>query len=335
MGSIPTADTLYAMDEPIQTDTEDWAGLAPMARLLSAGDVLVEYDQAYEHYGTPQPQLLAQALASHPAGALGPGRLRHPGPQRLVHPHPRRAGPGRPGDPPWPSPLVTYTVTDPRPDHPGRVRRGGPGGGRRRHRAAGPGRRRAARHQQRHLLRRHPRHPPRPAGQLWNRPGPRWWSPTPTASRPSARTPSRPTPARPRPPAEDPAATTPSDYPIDLFPGAPADAKSVATYTGAVDVTASSYGNSVSYYPEDRALQRHRRRPRHRLGDRDLRAQPVGPVVAGPAPGPGHRRPGHPHPAGHRRPEPLDHPGHPAPSTAASPSPSTLGRLAHGVRARS
>ena len=30
-----------------------------MARLLSAGDVMVEYDQHYEHYGVPQPQLLA------------------------------------------------------------------------------------------------------------------------------------------------------------------------------------------------------------------------------------------------------------------------------------
>ena len=28
-----------------------------MARLMSAGDVLVEYDQAYEHYGVPQSQL--------------------------------------------------------------------------------------------------------------------------------------------------------------------------------------------------------------------------------------------------------------------------------------
>ena len=63
-------------------------------------------------------------------------------------------------------------------------------------------------------------------------------------------------------PAEDPAKTDPSDSPIDLFPGAPADAKSTAAYVGAVDVTASSYGNP-SPTPRGPALQRHRRQRRH------------------------------------------------------------------------
>jgi hypothetical protein len=42
--------------------------LAPMARLLSAGDVMVEYDQNYEHYGIPQSQLLALQLLQTPPG---------------------------------------------------------------------------------------------------------------------------------------------------------------------------------------------------------------------------------------------------------------------------
>ncbi len=62
MGSIATADTLYATDDPIQEGTANYNALAPMARLMRAGDLMVEYDQRYEHYGVPQPQLLALQL---------------------------------------------------------------------------------------------------------------------------------------------------------------------------------------------------------------------------------------------------------------------------------
>ena len=68
MGSIATADTLAALDDPIELGTEQWSSLAPMARLLSAGDVLVQYDQRFEHYNSPEPQLLAQDLARRPTG---------------------------------------------------------------------------------------------------------------------------------------------------------------------------------------------------------------------------------------------------------------------------
>ena len=72
MGSIATADTLYAIDDPIQEDTENYNALAPMARLMSAGDLMVEYDQRYEHYGVPQPQLLALQLLHTPSGLSDP-----------------------------------------------------------------------------------------------------------------------------------------------------------------------------------------------------------------------------------------------------------------------
>ena len=45
MGSIATADTLYALDGPMQDGTANFDALAPMARLMGAGDVMVEYDQ--------------------------------------------------------------------------------------------------------------------------------------------------------------------------------------------------------------------------------------------------------------------------------------------------
>src|SRR5208283_2399903 len=54
-------------------------------------------------------------------------------------------------------------------------------------------------------------------------------------------------------PDENPAKSDLSDSPIELFPGTAITSKSYATYVGAVNVTASSYGNSVSYTPEDQA----------------------------------------------------------------------------------
>ncbi|HEX3946208.1 MAG TPA: alpha-(1-_3)-arabinofuranosyltransferase family protein, partial [Acidimicrobiales bacterium] len=110
MGSMPTADTLYAMDEPIQTSTENWNALAPMARLLSAGDVLVEYDQAYEHYGVPQPRLLSLALGQAPAGLSNPISYGAPIPNISSISTLDEQDLAAPAVVSWPSPLVTYTV---------------------------------------------------------------------------------------------------------------------------------------------------------------------------------------------------------------------------------
>ena len=54
-------------------------------------------------------------------------------------------------------------------------------------------------------------------------------------------------------PDENPAKTDLSDSPIELFPGTGTTSKTYASYVGAVNVTASSYGNGVSYTPEDQA----------------------------------------------------------------------------------
>ena len=44
----------------------------------------------------------------------------------------------------------------------------------------------------------------------------------------------------------------PSDAPINLFPGDPADAQTTSVLAGVSSVTASSYGSSITYLPEDR-----------------------------------------------------------------------------------
>ena len=99
MGSIATADTLYAVDGPYQDGTANTNALAPMARLMGAGDLLVEYDQRYEHYGVPHPTAPGPAPQPDPAGSLRPDLVRQPPPQRLDLLDPQRGGPGRPGQP--------------------------------------------------------------------------------------------------------------------------------------------------------------------------------------------------------------------------------------------
>ena len=83
MGSIATADTLYATDGPIQDGTANTNALAPMARLMGAGDLMVEYDQQYERYGVPQPQLLALQFLQTPLGLADPVSFGTPAAQRL------------------------------------------------------------------------------------------------------------------------------------------------------------------------------------------------------------------------------------------------------------
>ncbi|HUC38209.1 MAG TPA: alpha-(1-_3)-arabinofuranosyltransferase family protein [Acidimicrobiales bacterium] len=251
MGSIATADTLFALDDPIQSGTEQWDSLAPMARLLSAGDVLVEYDQRYEHYGVPQPQLLAQQLQQTPAGLSDPVSFGKPAPnissystldgQDLASLQPLA----------WPSPLVDFTVQDPRAvtraeSDSGALVVAGDATGLQDLADAGlldtdsaiyysssldtdPG--------QLHQL-------VAAGGQLvvtdTNRKQAFRWD-TVSANYGETETPS-----------EDPERTDPSDSPIDLSPAAPSDSRTTASYVGAVDVTASSYGDAVSYTPEDR-----------------------------------------------------------------------------------
>ncbi|MGO8872555.1 MAG: alpha-(1-_3)-arabinofuranosyltransferase family protein, partial [Acidimicrobiales bacterium] len=114
-GSLPTADLLYALDAPLQQGTMDWNALAPMARLMSVGDVVVEYDQQYERYDTPRPAVLQQQLARTPPGLTDPISFGPPTVNRSSIPMLDETSFGLPTGTPPPSPIVTYTVTDPRP----------------------------------------------------------------------------------------------------------------------------------------------------------------------------------------------------------------------------
>jgi hypothetical protein len=54
-GSAPSADLLIGFDAPLQAHVGEPEALAPIARLLRAGTVLVRSDLQYERYNTPRP----------------------------------------------------------------------------------------------------------------------------------------------------------------------------------------------------------------------------------------------------------------------------------------
>ena len=251
MGSLPTADVLEAVDGPIQDGVMDWNTLAPMSSLLNAGDVLVQYDQAYERYDTPQPQQLAAQLATTPPGLTNPVSYGAPRPNVSLLPHVDEATLGLPANPGWPAPLVSYTVTNPRP-----------------------------------IVRTESTATPlvvagdangvvgaSSVGLLTGNPT-ILYSGTLDTNRPlQARTLSKPAvlvvtdtnrkqgyrwnslnenTGYTETAAQGPDTADPSDAPLDLFPGAPADAQSTTVLGGVSSVTASSYGSSITYLPEDR-----------------------------------------------------------------------------------
>ena len=252
LGSIATADTLYATDGPIQDGTADMNAVAPMARLMGAGDLMVQYDQQYERYGVPQPQLLALQFLHTPLGLTDPRSFGAPRPNASIVSTLNEQDLSVQGNVGWPEPIVTYTVPNPRAMVRGESDTGAvvmEGDATGLDNLAGLG-----------LL--NTDSAVYYAGTLANQPAGlddlasqgaqlvltdtnrkqafRWDTLTANAGYTEA-------------PGDDPAKTDLSDSPIELFPGTTIASKSYATYVGAVNVTASSYGNSVSYTPENQA----------------------------------------------------------------------------------
>jgi arabinofuranan 3-O-arabinosyltransferase len=252
MGSIATADTLYAIDGPMQDGVANMNALAPMARLMSVGDVMVEYDENYEHFGVPQPQLLALQLLQTPLGLTDPMSFGSPRPNVSMVSTLNEQDLSVPGKLTWPSPVVTYTVPDPRPTLRGESDSGAivmEGDATGLNNLAGLGllNTDSAIYYAGTLANQTARLDSLAAqgAQLvvtdTNRKQAFRWD-TLTANAGYTETPS-----------DSPAKTDQSDSPIELFPGTTVTSKTYATYVGALNVTASSYGNSVSYTPEDQA----------------------------------------------------------------------------------
>jgi arabinofuranan 3-O-arabinosyltransferase len=252
MGSLPTADVLNAVDVPIQEGTMDWSSLAPMASLMSAGDVLVQYDQAYERYDTPNPQVIASQLQPIPAGLSDPVSYGAPRPNVSVIPRLDETALGVPPNAPWPSPLVSYTVANPRPivrgeslalpmvvdgDASGLVNAAGMGMLNTNATIFYAGTLDTDKALQKSTL----SHPADLVVTDTNRKrGFRWNSLEENAGYTET-------------PSQDPFdPNDPSDAPLNIFPKAPADAQTTTQFNDISAVSASSYANSITYFAEDR-----------------------------------------------------------------------------------
>ncbi len=115
LGSLPSYDMTYAMDVPMQQQTADPDAIAPMARLMSVGDVLVQNDLAYELYNRPSPQLFWQSLHLPLDGLSAPVGYGPPTPNISAIPMVDESTLAAPPDAPWPSPLEVLGVAKPRP----------------------------------------------------------------------------------------------------------------------------------------------------------------------------------------------------------------------------
>jgi hypothetical protein len=77
-GSLPEVNLLNAFDLRLQERTADPDALAPIARLLRAGDLVVDSDLQYERYNTPRPRNLWALVSGAPGlgkpTGFGPGR---------------------------------------------------------------------------------------------------------------------------------------------------------------------------------------------------------------------------------------------------------------------
>ncbi|HET9077293.1 MAG TPA: alpha-(1-_3)-arabinofuranosyltransferase family protein [Acidimicrobiales bacterium] len=115
-GSPASANLLQALDEPIQEGTFDPAALAPVARLMSVGQILLQSDLQYERYHLPLPQVLYRELVPPPAGISGPRAFGAPDPAPVIrYPLDSEARLGIPTGTPQPPALAVFNVSDPRP----------------------------------------------------------------------------------------------------------------------------------------------------------------------------------------------------------------------------
>ena len=88
-GTPGTADVLNALDRRLQEGVFEPSALAPMARLLRAGDVVLRNDLLFERYRTPRPRVLVEQLTPRPAGIGAPTGFGPPSATRPAGPVPR------------------------------------------------------------------------------------------------------------------------------------------------------------------------------------------------------------------------------------------------------
>ena len=115
-GSPQAANLLQALDEPLQEGTLDPAAIVPVARLMSAGQILLQSDLQYERYHLPFPKILYAQLTSAAAGLGAPRSFGAPNPAPVIrYPLYTEARLGIPTGTPQPPALSVFNVPGPRP----------------------------------------------------------------------------------------------------------------------------------------------------------------------------------------------------------------------------
>ncbi len=252
-GSPGSADLLAALDRRWQDRIPEPTAVAPLLRRLGVGDVVLRNDLQYERFRLARPRTMAAALADTP-GLGSPVPVGQPTPNRPVDRLPLLDAEAltTAAGTPDPAPLTLYRVDDPRPVvrvEPARTTLvAGDGEGLVDVAATGaldvPG----------VVLY---------AGDLTTRPqafdaalaGGAEVVVTDTNRQQARRWGSvREYLGATEVAGERPLRADPTDNRLDLFPGAPTGSFTTATLDGVSRVQATSYGNPITYTPEDRAV---------------------------------------------------------------------------------
>jgi hypothetical protein len=251
-GTPAAANLLQALNEPIQEGTLDWNALAPVARLMSVGQVLLQSDLQYERYHLPLPQALWLEMNPAPAGLTGPTTFGKPNVAPTVrYPLDSEARLGLPAGTPDPPALAVFNVSDPRP----LVRTESPqqavvlaGDGSGVVEAAGAGLLdgdptvlygATVSHDPTALTRAQQNQPTVVLTDSNPLAADRWGS-------------LRDNVGEIQQPGVGPLTQSPSDYSLPVFPGENTSDQTVAQVSGVASVQATIYGDSLAFTPEDR-----------------------------------------------------------------------------------
>jgi hypothetical protein len=117
-GSPGSANLLTTFDDTIQNGTFNASGLAPLLRIMSAGDLVLQSDLAYEHYNSPRPRALWQKLDPPPPGLGAPVGFGSPAvtaSPSVKYPLIDETELALPHNAPYPQPVTVFPVSGSRP----------------------------------------------------------------------------------------------------------------------------------------------------------------------------------------------------------------------------